>query len=116
MMAAPIAVVGAGLKPGAPVVLFPTRIVGGGVEARQGQQYDVAPDGRVPHQHGAARRRGADHADSELAARRAAVASVAGQVLGCCARQRHPRVPGRDLIIVGGCRSIIERCGHPRLQ
>ena len=34
MMAAPIAVVGAGLKPGAPVVLFPTRIVGGGVEAR----------------------------------------------------------------------------------
>jgi len=46
MMAAPIAVVGAGLKPGAPVVLFPTRIVGGGVEARQGQQYDVAPDGR----------------------------------------------------------------------
>jgi hypothetical protein len=27
-------------------VLFPTRIVGGGVDAQQGRQYDVAPDGR----------------------------------------------------------------------
>jgi len=27
-------------------VLFPARIFGGGVEAQQGRQYDVAPDGR----------------------------------------------------------------------
>ena len=46
MMAAPITVTGSTLEPGAPVVLFPTRIVGGGVEAFQGRQYDVAPDGR----------------------------------------------------------------------
>ena len=47
MMAAPIAVTGATLTPGAPVALFPTRIVGGGVgEPGQGRQYDVAPDGR----------------------------------------------------------------------
>ena len=46
MMAAPITVTGATLAPGAPVVLFPTRIVGGGVDAQQGRQYDVAPDGR----------------------------------------------------------------------
>ena len=46
MMAAPIAVSGATLEPGAPVLLFPTRIFGGGVDALQGRQYDVAPDGR----------------------------------------------------------------------
>ncbi len=46
MMAAPITVSGATLEPGAPVVLFPTRIVGGGVDGQQGRQYDVAPDGR----------------------------------------------------------------------
>ena len=46
MMAAPITVVGAGLEPGAPVVLFPTRIVFGGAEAGTARQYDVAPDGR----------------------------------------------------------------------
>ena len=46
MMTAPIAVVGATLEPGAPAVLFPTRIVGGGVDAYQGRQYDVARDGR----------------------------------------------------------------------
>ena len=46
MMAAPITVTGAALVPGAPVVLFPTRIAGGGVDAQQGRQYDVAPDGR----------------------------------------------------------------------
>ena len=46
MMAAPITVTGATLAPGAPVVLFPTRIFGGGVDAQQGRQYDVAPDGR----------------------------------------------------------------------
>ena len=27
-------------------MLFPTRIVFGGVDLQQGQQYDVAPDGR----------------------------------------------------------------------
>jgi RNA polymerase sigma-70 factor (ECF subfamily) len=46
MMAAPITVTGATLEPGAPVVLFPTRIVGSGVDATQGRQYDVASDGR----------------------------------------------------------------------
>jgi serine/threonine-protein kinase len=47
MMAAPITVSGATLEPGAPVVLFPTRIYGGGVDAaQQGRQYDVARDGR----------------------------------------------------------------------
>jgi hypothetical protein len=46
MMAAPITVTGSTLEPGAPVVLFPTRILGGGVDAQQGRQYDIAPDGR----------------------------------------------------------------------
>jgi hypothetical protein len=46
MMAAPITVTGSTLEPGAPVVLFPTRIYGGGVDAALGRQYDVAPDGR----------------------------------------------------------------------
>ncbi|MEQ1758182.1 MAG: protein kinase [Vicinamibacterales bacterium] len=46
MMAAPIAT-GATFSPGAPVVLFPTRIVGGGLDGGIGRQYDVAPDGRI---------------------------------------------------------------------
>jgi Tol biopolymer transport system component len=46
MMAAPIAVTGSTLEPGAPIVLFPTRIVSGGVDAQLGRQYDIAPDGR----------------------------------------------------------------------
>ena len=46
MMAAPITVTGFTVEPGAPVMLFTTRIVGGGVDAQQGRQYDVAPDGR----------------------------------------------------------------------
>ena len=46
MMTAPITVVGATLEPGAPAMLFPTRIVGGGVDTQLGRQYDVAPDGR----------------------------------------------------------------------
>ena len=45
MMAAPIAT-GATLSPGAPVVLFRARIVGGGVDRGVGRLYDVAPDGR----------------------------------------------------------------------
>lgn len=44
--ASPITVTGSTLEPGAPVVLFSTRINGGGVDAQQGRQYDVAPDGR----------------------------------------------------------------------
>jgi Tol biopolymer transport system component len=46
MMAVPITVTETTLEPGAPVVLFPTRIVDGGVDVQQGRQYDVAPDGR----------------------------------------------------------------------
>jgi Tol biopolymer transport system component len=46
MMAAPITVTEATLEPGAPVMLFPTRVVGGGADIQQGRQYDVAPDGR----------------------------------------------------------------------
>jgi Tol biopolymer transport system component len=46
MMAAPITVTGATLEPGAPVVLFPTRIRGGGADVQLGRQYDIAPDGR----------------------------------------------------------------------
>jgi hypothetical protein len=46
MMAAPITIVGDTPEPGVPVVLFPTRIVGGGQDLQLGRQYDVAPDGR----------------------------------------------------------------------
>ncbi len=46
MMAAAITVSGSTLSAGAPVLLFPTRIVGGGIDALQGRQYDVAADGR----------------------------------------------------------------------
>jgi serine/threonine protein kinase/Tol biopolymer transport system component len=46
LMAAPISGAGATFAPGAPIVLFPTRIVGGGEDAAQGRQYDIARDGR----------------------------------------------------------------------
>ncbi|HVG84743.1 MAG TPA: hypothetical protein VM820_09500 [Vicinamibacterales bacterium] len=46
MMAASITVTGTTLAPGAPAVLFPTRVAGGGVDRQQGRQYDVGPDGR----------------------------------------------------------------------
>jgi serine/threonine-protein kinase len=46
MMAATISVTGATLDLGPPVMLFPTRIRGGGDDVQQGRQYDVAPDGR----------------------------------------------------------------------
>jgi Tol biopolymer transport system component len=46
MMAAPITVAGSTFEPGTPVVLFPTRILGGGADIQQGRQYDVARDGR----------------------------------------------------------------------
>ena len=45
MMAVPITVIGDTPAPGAPVVLFPTRIVGGGEDVAQGRQYDVTPNG-----------------------------------------------------------------------
>ena len=46
MMAVPITIIGATLEPGVPLLLFPTQIAGGGREAQQGRQYDVATDGR----------------------------------------------------------------------
>jgi hypothetical protein len=46
MLAAPMRTTDLTLTPGAPVVLFPTRIVGGGVDETQGPQYDVTRDGR----------------------------------------------------------------------
>jgi hypothetical protein len=46
MMAAPITVSGNSLQPGAPVMLFPTRIYGGGADIQMGWQYDVTRDGR----------------------------------------------------------------------
>jgi hypothetical protein len=46
MMAAPVTVTGTTFAPGAPVLLFPTRIVGGGEDTVTIRQYDVAPDGR----------------------------------------------------------------------
>jgi hypothetical protein len=45
-MAAPITTRGTGIEPGTPVVLFRTRIYGGGVDTSLGSQYDVARDGR----------------------------------------------------------------------
>ena len=46
MMAAPVTRLGTALEPGTPVALFPTRIVGGGVDSGVGPQYDVTRDGR----------------------------------------------------------------------
>jgi len=47
MVATPFMVTGDRVEVGAPEVLFPTRIVGGGQETfASGWQYDVAPDGR----------------------------------------------------------------------
>jgi Tol biopolymer transport system component len=46
MMAATISVTGATLETSPPMMLFPTRIRGGGEDVQQGRQYDVAPDGR----------------------------------------------------------------------
>ena len=47
MVGAPITVAGATLEPGAPAVLFPTRIYGGGEDSNQSRQYDVTRDGRL---------------------------------------------------------------------
>jgi hypothetical protein len=46
MMAAPVTLTATTIEPGAPVALFPTRVVGGGADTGQGRQYDVARDGR----------------------------------------------------------------------
>jgi len=46
MVAAPIAVNGGTVEPGTPMVLFATRILGGGIDAGQGRQYDLSRDGR----------------------------------------------------------------------
>ncbi len=46
MVAAPINIAGDVPEVGAPIVLFPSRILGGGTEGGQSRQYDVAPDGR----------------------------------------------------------------------
>jgi len=46
LMAASITMKGAAFESGTPVALFHPRILGGGTDATQGQQYDVAPDGR----------------------------------------------------------------------
>ena len=46
MMAAPITATGTTPEPGGPVALFPTRIVGGGMDNGQGRQYDITRDGR----------------------------------------------------------------------
>ena len=46
LMAAPIAVKGNSIEPGAPVALFQTRIFLGGTDNPNRGQYNVAPDGR----------------------------------------------------------------------
>jgi hypothetical protein len=46
MMAAPVAVTRSTFEPGAPVRLFPTRIVGGGAGTQTEREYAVALDGR----------------------------------------------------------------------
>ena len=46
MMAATITVSGSVLESGTPVALFPTRIIGSGIDNGQGRQYDVTRDGR----------------------------------------------------------------------
>ncbi len=46
MMASSIGVSSTSFVSGAPVMLFPTQIYGGGGDAQQNRQYDVAPDGR----------------------------------------------------------------------
>jgi len=46
MMAASITITGTSVEPGRPVMLFPTRMVGGGADIQLGRQYDVTADGR----------------------------------------------------------------------
>ena len=67
MMAATITVTGSTLAPGAPVVLFPTRILRRRCELRTGSVVRRGPRRPLSDQHSAGRRRGADHAADELA-------------------------------------------------
>jgi eukaryotic-like serine/threonine-protein kinase len=46
MMAVPVTLTGSTIMPGAPVSLFPTHVLDGGVDIGRGRQYDIAPDGR----------------------------------------------------------------------
>ena len=46
LVSVPMATNGGTLEPGTPLVRFATRILGGGIDAGQGRQYDIAPDGR----------------------------------------------------------------------
>ena len=46
LMATSVTAKGAAFEPGTPVALFQTRIWGGGTNATNGLQYDVAPDGK----------------------------------------------------------------------
>jgi Tol biopolymer transport system component len=46
LVSVPMAASGGTLQPGTPMVRFSTRILGGGIDAGQGRQYDIAPDGR----------------------------------------------------------------------
>ena len=68
MMAASITVTGTTLAPGAPVVLFATRVAGGGVDAQQGRQYRRRPRRTVPDQRRGGQRRRPDHVADELEA------------------------------------------------
>jgi Tol biopolymer transport system component len=47
LVSAPITITGATLVSGTPMVRFSTRILGGGTDAGQGRQYDIARDGRL---------------------------------------------------------------------
>ena len=47
LVSVPVAASGATFEPGTPMVRFATQILGGGVDAGQGRQYDIAPDGRL---------------------------------------------------------------------
>ena len=78
MMAAPITVTGATLEAGTPVVLFPTRVYGGGVDVALARAaVRRGPRRALPDQHGTGQRRRADHAVAELASRGEEVASRA---------------------------------------
>jgi hypothetical protein len=53
LMAAPITTTATAVVPGVPLALVPTRVVGGGIDAIQARQYDVAD-----HHHPALESRG----------------------------------------------------------
>ena len=67
MVAVPIAANGTSIQSGTPLVLFATRILGGGIDAGQGRQVRRRAGRAVPDQHRAAGRRYPDHAAPALA-------------------------------------------------